>query len=124
MSKIIRLRNVPDPLHRQLKASAALTGLPLSDYLIRELPMPSPPEGCTFRPICAHEGRNPIDGGQSPRENYLPCLDAFLRRAARHVLVDLPEGALTVPEQFPHYVLIGARLKHMGGKGMAQGLRR
>ncbi len=36
MSKMIQLRNVPDTLHRQLKARAALAGLPLSDYLIRE----------------------------------------------------------------------------------------
>lgn len=37
MSKMIQLRNVPDSLHRQLKARAALAGLPLSDYLIREV---------------------------------------------------------------------------------------
>lgn len=36
MSKMIQLRRVPDALHRQLKARAALAGLPLSDYLIRE----------------------------------------------------------------------------------------
>ncbi|MFO1425750.1 MAG: hypothetical protein U1F11_01990 [Steroidobacteraceae bacterium] len=34
---MIQLRNVPDPLHRQLKARAALAGLSLSDYLIREV---------------------------------------------------------------------------------------
>jgi hypothetical protein len=37
MSKTIRLRNVPDALHRRLKARAAMSGLPLSDYLIHEL---------------------------------------------------------------------------------------
>lgn len=37
MSKMIQLRRVPDALHRQLKARAALSGLPLSDYLIREV---------------------------------------------------------------------------------------
>ena len=37
MSKMIQLRHVPDSLHRQLKARAALFGLPLSDYLIREV---------------------------------------------------------------------------------------
>jgi antitoxin FitA len=36
MSKMIQLRNVPEALHRQLKARAALAGLPLSEYLIRE----------------------------------------------------------------------------------------
>ena len=36
MSKMIQLRHVPDALHRQLKARAALEGLSLSDFLIRE----------------------------------------------------------------------------------------
>jgi plasmid stability protein len=36
MSKMIQLRHVPDPLHRQLKARAAMEGLSLSDFLIRE----------------------------------------------------------------------------------------
>ena len=36
MPRMIQLRNVPDALHRQLKARAALAGLPLSDFLIRE----------------------------------------------------------------------------------------
>jgi antitoxin FitA len=37
MPKMIQLRHVPDALHRQLKARAAMSGLPLSDYLIREV---------------------------------------------------------------------------------------
>lgn len=37
MSKMIQLRNVPDSLHRTLKARAALDGLSLSDYLLREI---------------------------------------------------------------------------------------
>jgi len=37
MSTMIQLRHVPDTLHRQLKARAALSGLSLSDYLIREV---------------------------------------------------------------------------------------
>jgi plasmid stability protein len=37
MSKMIQLRNVSDALHRQLKSRAALAGMPLSDYLIREV---------------------------------------------------------------------------------------
>lgn len=36
MSKMIQLRNVPDSIHRQLKARAALEGLSLSDFLTRE----------------------------------------------------------------------------------------
>jgi len=36
MPKMIQLRHVPDDLHRALKARAALQGLPLSEYLIRE----------------------------------------------------------------------------------------
>jgi plasmid stability protein len=37
MSKMIQLRHVPDVLHRQLKVRAALSGLSLSDFLIREV---------------------------------------------------------------------------------------
>ena len=37
MSKMIQLRNVPDALHRRLKARAAMSGMSLSDYLISEI---------------------------------------------------------------------------------------
>ncbi len=37
MSKMIQLRNVPDALHRTLKARAALAGMSLSDYLLAEI---------------------------------------------------------------------------------------
>lgn len=37
MPKMIQLRNVPDDLHRKLKARAALEGMSLSDYLRREV---------------------------------------------------------------------------------------
>ncbi len=37
MSKMIQLRDVPDGLHRKLKARAALQGMSLSDYLIAEI---------------------------------------------------------------------------------------
>jgi plasmid stability protein len=34
---MIQLRNVPEGLHRTLKARAALAGMSLSDYLVREI---------------------------------------------------------------------------------------
>ena len=37
MSKMIQLRNVPDVLHRTLKARAAMAGISLSDYLLMEI---------------------------------------------------------------------------------------
>lgn len=37
MSKMIQLRNVPDTLHRILKARAAMAGMSLSDYLLSEI---------------------------------------------------------------------------------------
>jgi antitoxin FitA len=37
MSKMIQLRNVPDALHRSLKARAAMEGMSLSDYLLGEI---------------------------------------------------------------------------------------
>ncbi len=37
MSKMIQIRNVPDDLHRTLKARAAMEGMSLSDYLLSEM---------------------------------------------------------------------------------------
>ncbi len=37
MSRMIQLRNVPEGLHRTLKARAAMAGMSLSDYLITEI---------------------------------------------------------------------------------------
>lgn len=37
MAKMVQIRNVPDALHRRLKARAALAGMSLSDYLLGEL---------------------------------------------------------------------------------------
>jgi plasmid stability protein len=37
MSVMIQIRNVPNELHRRLKARAALSGQSLSDYLLSEI---------------------------------------------------------------------------------------
>jgi hypothetical protein len=37
VGKMIQLRNVPDELHRLLKARAALEALSLSDYILAEI---------------------------------------------------------------------------------------
>ncbi len=37
MSVMVQIRNVPSELHRRLKARAALAGMTLSDYLLREI---------------------------------------------------------------------------------------
>jgi len=37
MPTMIQLRHVPDDLHRKLKARAALAGMSLSEYLLREI---------------------------------------------------------------------------------------
>jgi antitoxin FitA len=34
---MIQIRNVPDELHRRLKARAAMAGMSLSDYLLGEI---------------------------------------------------------------------------------------
>jgi plasmid stability protein len=60
MSKMIQVRNVPDELHRKLKARAALAGLSLSEYLLQELrhtaARPTPEEMRSRL-----EGRTPVD---------------------------------------------------------------
>lgn len=35
--KMIQIRHVPEELHKKLKARAAMAGMPLSDYLLREI---------------------------------------------------------------------------------------
>ena len=37
MSRMIQVRNVPDSMHRTLKARAAMAGMSLSDFLLAEL---------------------------------------------------------------------------------------
>ena len=37
MSKMIQIRNVPDSVHRTVKAQAALAGMSLSDFLLAEI---------------------------------------------------------------------------------------
>ena len=48
MSSMIQIRNVPDDLHRRMKARAALEGKSLSEYLLAELrriaELPTPEE--------------------------------------------------------------------------------
>jgi len=45
---MIQIRNVPDDLHRRLKARAAIAGMSLSDYLLAEIresaALPTPEE--------------------------------------------------------------------------------
>ena len=48
MPTMIQIRNVPDDLHRRLKARAAIAGMSLSDYLLAEIresaALPTPEE--------------------------------------------------------------------------------
>ncbi|HEY2740299.1 MAG TPA: hypothetical protein VGK45_17950 [Thermoanaerobaculia bacterium] len=37
MSVMVQVRNVPDEIHRKLKARAALMGMSISEYLLREI---------------------------------------------------------------------------------------
>ena len=37
MGRMIQMRHVPEALHRKLKSRAAMEGLTLSDYLVREI---------------------------------------------------------------------------------------
>ncbi len=37
MPRMLRIRDVPDDVHRRLRARAAREGLTLSDYLLREI---------------------------------------------------------------------------------------
>lgn len=37
MSVMVQIRHVPEEIHRKLKARAAQAGMPLSEYLLREV---------------------------------------------------------------------------------------
>ena len=37
MSVMVQIRNVPNEVHRKLKARAALAGMSISEYLLREI---------------------------------------------------------------------------------------
>lgn len=37
MAVMVQVRNVPDDLHRKLKARAALAGMSISEFLLREI---------------------------------------------------------------------------------------
>ncbi len=37
MSKMLQIRNVPNEVHRRLKSRAALVGVSMSDYVLREI---------------------------------------------------------------------------------------
>ena len=37
MAIMVQIRNVPDDLHRKLKSRAALAGMSISEYLLREM---------------------------------------------------------------------------------------
>jgi len=37
MSTMVQIRNVPDEFHRRLKARAAMEGMSMSDYILREI---------------------------------------------------------------------------------------
>jgi plasmid stability protein len=65
--KMIQIRNVPDSLHRRLKARAAMEGLSLSDYLRVQM------QAVADRPSLAElrqrlESRSRVSLSESPTE--------------------------------------------------------
>ena len=65
MSKMVQIRNVPDALHRRLKARAALEGKSLSDYLLAEIAESA--ERPTVGELRARlAGRSPVSPARKP----------------------------------------------------------
>src|SRR2546428_8509422 len=75
MPRMIQLRHVPDDLHRRLKARAALEGLSLSDYLLREVrrvaERPTLAE-LRYRLPQATPGFTPVPPAQAPKTERAP----------------------------------------------------
>ena len=59
MSTMIQIRNVPEGLHRRLKARAAMAGLSLSDYLLDEIRRVA--ERPTIEELRARLDRRPVE---------------------------------------------------------------
>lgn len=76
MPTMIQLRHVPDDLHRKLKARAALAGMSLSDYLLREI------REMAERPTVA-ELRARLDRRASVRLSLSPAKAVRAERDAR-----------------------------------------
>jgi len=75
MSKMIQVRNVPDSLHRALKARAAMEGMSLSDYLLMELRRVA--ERPTLRELLARVGgREPVEPDVAPADLIRAARDA------------------------------------------------
>ena len=67
MPKMIQIRNVPDDLHRRLKARAAAAGMSLSNYLLNEIRLVAEqPSWEEFRTRLAQ--RPPLNSAISPAE--------------------------------------------------------
>lgn len=64
---MLQVRNVPDEIHRTLKARAALAGMSLSEYVLRELRRAA--ERPTTQELRRRiEGRSPVTPSISPAE--------------------------------------------------------
>lgn len=67
MAVMVQIRNVPDELHRRLKARAALAGMSISEYLLREIQrsLARPTPGELLERLQRHGG---VDLGESVAE--------------------------------------------------------
>ena len=87
MSKVIQIRDVPESVHRTLKARAATRGMSLSDYLRQDLvEMASRP---TLEEIEARAGSS---GRSSVATDAVVTRDS---RSARRLRTPSPGGART-----------------------------
>ena len=102
MSRMIQIRNVPDELHRRLKARAALEGKSLSDYLLAEIRETA--ERPTVEELRARLARRaPVD----PFDGAGPC---GARRARSRVIVVDASAALELLLRTPDAAAVERRL--------------
>lgn len=67
MPTMIQIRNVPEPLHRKLKSRAALAGMSLSDYLLKQIEAIA--EQPTIEELRARlASRSPVTLSETPAE--------------------------------------------------------
>lgn len=61
MTRMVQIRNMPETMHRKIKARAAEAGMTLSDYLLREL-----------KEVAEHPTREEIMKRLAERERFQP----------------------------------------------------
>ena len=92
MLRVLTIRNVPDRVHRALKARAAMTGMSVSDFLLVEIRRLA--ERPTIAELRERLRRPRVSLGWFPQRK--PCAGSEIRGDVIYVALAADEGSLTL----------------------------